>query len=181
MNFKQTTSPGIKLCYVLIVFAVLSRLVPHPYNFTPVGALGLFAGSYLPLRRFWLVPVIALLVSDVFLGFYHPIAMISVYMSFVLCGVIGRSVLMQKRSIIRLAVTSLSASCLFFIVSNFGDWLSQINHYPMTFNGLLQCYAMAIPFFGNTIAGDLFYVAVLFGVYEAVNYRIHQLHNAKTA
>lgn len=180
MKVKQTASISVWLCFFLIIFAVFSRLIPHPYNFTPIGALGLFAGAYLSIRRFWLVPIIALLISDIIIGFYHPVTMASVYLSFILCAVIGRSVLLQKRSLLRLATSSLSASCLFFILSNFGDWLSGVNHYPLTFNGLAECYVMAIPFFGNTAIGDLFYVAVLFGVYETVNMKIRQLYGIKT-
>ena len=179
MNVKQSTSFSLWLCFFLIIFAALSRLVPHPYNFTPIGALGLFAGTYLSMRRFWLVPIFALLVSDVIIGFYHPVTMAGVYISFILCAVIGRSILFQKRSLLRLAGTSLSASCLFFILSNFGDWLSGINHYPMTFNGLAECYVMAIPFFGNTVVGDLFYVTILFGIYEAVCIHMKQPQGIK--
>ena len=181
MTSRQKISTGLWLCFLLILFAALSRLVPHPYNFTPVGALGLFAGAYLPMRRYWVLPVIALLISDLFIGFYHPVAMISVYLAFILCGVIGRFVLMQKRSVMRLAVTSLSASCLFFVLSNFGDWLSGINHYPMTLNGLIECYVMAIPFFGNTVLGDLFYVTMLFGIYETVRIKFIQPQGMYTA
>ncbi len=177
MKINSRLNAGLWFCFLLIVFAALSRLVPHPYNFTPVGALGLFAGAYLSMRRYWLVPVLALLMSDLLIGFYHPVAMLSVYLAFAATALLGRSVLMGRRSILRIAGTSLSASVIFFVVSNFGDWLSGINGYPLNLAGLMECYVMAVPFFSNTVLGDLFYVTVLFGSYEAViQWITHQQH-----
>ena len=173
MNIKPTISSGLWFCFLLIILAAMSRLVPHPPNFTPIGALGLFAGSYIAVRRYWLVPLLALLISDIFIGFYHPVTMVSVYLAFIICTVIGRMVLLDKRNVLRIGATTLSASVVFFVVSNFGDWLSGIN-YPLTWDGLATCYVMAIPFFGNTVMGDLFYVALLFGTYEMVRTWIMQ-------
>ena len=167
MNPKITISSGLWLCFLLVILAAFTRLVPHPPNITPVGALGLFAGAYIVMRRFWLVPLLALLVSDIFIGFYHPITMFSVYLAFFICAMIGRVVLLEHRSMLRIGVVTLSASLIFFVLSNFGDWLSGFN-YPLTWEGLVTCYVMAIPFFGNTLLGDLFYVALLFGIYEVV-------------
>lgn len=162
---KSAITPALWFCFLLVLFAAFSRLIPHPSNFTPIGALGLFAGTYLNLRRYWLIPLAALLVSDIFIGFYHPVTMVSVYLAFVICAVMGRLLLSEHCSVPRVAATTLSASVLFFVLSNFGDWLSGFN-YPLTWAGLAECYAMAIPFFGNTVLGDLFYVAWLFGIYE---------------
>lgn len=167
MNIKTTISSAIWLCFLLVILAALSRLVPHPPNFTPIGALGLFAGAYIAMRRYWLVPLAALLISDILIGFYHPATMLSVYLAFIICTVVGQKMLLEKRSVLRVGATTLSASVIFFILSNFGDWLSGFN-YPLTWEGLITCYVMAIPFFGNTLLGDLFYVALLFGIYEAV-------------
>ena len=82
--------------YGLIILVVLSRLIPHPVNFTPIGALGLFAGAYIVDRRVWLLPICALLVSDIFVGFYEPVAMIFVYIGFALSVFIGRLVLSKN-------------------------------------------------------------------------------------
>ena len=68
------------ILFLLILIVAFSRLVPHPLNFTPIGALGLFAGAYLLDRRSWMLPLCALLLSDFFIGFYEPIAMIFVYL-----------------------------------------------------------------------------------------------------
>ena len=161
--------PGLWLCFTMIIIAILLRLIPHPYNFTPIGALGLFSGAYLSLRKYWLVPLFALFISDSIIGFYHPITMVSVYLAFLLCAIFGRVWLTRARNTYRIFSASITCSAVFFMLSNFGDWLSGIN-YPLTWEGLNTCYIAAIPFFGNTLAGDLIYAILLFGTYETVIY-----------
>jgi hypothetical protein len=87
---------------------------------------------------------------------------------------------MEQRTVLRVGATTLSASVIFFVLSNFGDWLSGVN-YPLTWEGLVTCYVMAIPFFGNTILGDLFYVALLFGTYESVRLWMDQAQDVRSA
>lgn len=151
---------------ILIIAAVFSRLIPHPLNFTPIGALGLFAGAYIVDKRVWLLPIAALLISDFFIGFYEPVAMLFVYIGFASSAFIGRLLLSEKRTSVRLGGAALSSATIFFILSNFGTWLAG-SLYPMSIAGLIECYVMAIPFYGNTLLGDLFYVVVLFGIFEA--------------
>ena len=179
MSIKSTISSSLWFCFLLIILAAISRLVPHPPNFTPIGALGLFAGTYISMRRYWLVPLAALLISDILIGFYHPVTMVSVYLAFVLCAVIGRRVLLENRSVLRIGATTLTASVIFFILSNFGDWLSGFN-YPLTWEGLVTCYVMAIPFFSHTLLGDLVYVTLLFGIYESVKLWMMQSQGIRT-
>ncbi len=150
---------------LLVLLAVFSRLIPHPLNFTPIGALGLFAGAYIIDKRVWLLPLCALLLSDFLIGLYDPISMLFVYIGFALSAFIGRLLLSEKRTSLNLGGAALSSATLFFFVSNFGTWLSG-TLYPMTLAGLTDCFVMAIPFYGNTLLGDLFYVAVLFGIFE---------------
>ena len=150
---------------ILMLLAVLSRLVPHPVNFTPIGALGLFAGAYIIDKKVWLLPVCALLLSDFFMGFYEPIAMLFVYLGFALSTFVGRLLIFKERTFLRLGGAALSSATLFFILSNFGTWLSGAL-YPMSLAGLTECFIMAIPFYPNTLLGDLFYVSVLFGLFE---------------
>jgi hypothetical protein len=164
MSNKIDCMTGVWFCLILILLAVASRLVPHPPNFTPLAAIGLFAGACLTARKLWLVPCAALLISDLVIGFYPPVVMAFVYVAFVLNAYLGRAFLHQQRTIARLGWVTVSGSMLFFILSNLGDWLSGMN-YPLTAEGLMQCYIMAIPFFGNTLSGDLFYSACLFGAY----------------
>ena len=131
----------------IIIVAVLSRLVPHPPNFTPITAIALFSiinfkNKYLALS----VPLICLFVSDLILGI--SLINLFVYFSFILISLVGH--LLKKISL----KSVLYSSLIFFIVSNFGVW---IIGYPNTLDGLIACYAAALPFFGWTIAGDLFY------------------------
>jgi hypothetical protein len=156
---------------LLILFAAFSRLLPHPMNFAPVTAIALFAGVYLNKKYAFIIPVIAMLISDAFIGFYSGIQW--VYGSFILIALIG---LWLKHRIENagagkktayVAGTTIVASVLFFIITNFGVWISGML-YEMSFKGLIQCYTMAIPFFKNTLAGDLVYTAAMFVVYEMI-------------
>jgi hypothetical protein len=144
----------------MILMAAASRLIPHPPNFTPVAAMALFGGAYVSDRRLAFgLPLAALLLSDAVLGFYH--GMIWVYGSFALMVCLGLQ-LRSRRQWLPIAVAAVASSVLFFILTNFGAWVSD-GLYPRTFGGLGACYVAAIPFFQNTIAGDLIYTALLFG------------------
>lgn len=153
------------ICCALILFALFTRVLPHPMNFTPIGAIALFAGAYLSYKRTWLIPIAALVVSDAIIGFYDPISMFFVYLGFAASAVLGRYFLQHKRTVLNVAGTTLAGATVFFVLSNFGMWLTGLA-YPMTLEGLIQCYVMAIPFFGNTLLGDAMYVILLFGSYE---------------
>lgn len=149
--------------FALILLAALSRLVPHPVNVAPITALALFGGVYLDKKHTFIVPLAAMLIADYFIGFYDGIGW--VYGSFALIGFIGLW-LRGHKSVGAIAGASLAGSAVFFIVSNFGTWMSGQVGYPYSVAGLIECYAAAIPFLRNTIAGDMAYVAVLFGAYE---------------
>lgn len=153
------------LVYALVILAVASRLLPHPMNFAPIGAIGLFSGAYLQDKRAWLVPLLALFISDFFIGFYNPIVMLSVYASFAIGTLIGRFCLSSKRSVVRIVGACLGTATVLFILSNFALWAAT-DLYPHSIAGLTACYINAIPFYGNTLAGDLFYSFILFGLYE---------------
>jgi hypothetical protein len=144
-----------------ILVAATLRLVPHPPNFTPIGAMALFSGAYLGRKGViaFAAPLGALLLSDLVLGFYR--GMPTVYFSVALVVIIGWLSL-QRVSPLRIGAAAIASSVLFFVVTNFGMWLSS-GFYPRTLAGLQACYIAAIPFFQNTIAGDLFYAALLFG------------------
>lgn len=156
------------LLFALIGLAVASRLVPHPPNFVFLGALGLFAGCH--FRGAWsvLAPLVALGISDVIgqlaglrgMGFYHPIVMLAVYAGVAASGLIGRT-LRNRPSVPRMAGSSLACSTIFFLLSNLGVWAS--GAYAAGLAGLVACYSAALPFFGYTLAGDLFYTALTFG------------------
>lgn len=143
-----------------ILGAAAARLLPHPPNFAPIGAMALFGGAY--FGRSWLAfafPFAALIISDVLLGFYSHMEI--VYASFALVVMLGQLSLSHK-SPMRVGVAAVASSVLFFIITNFGEWLYS-GIYGHTLDGLMTCYAAAIPFFQNTLAGDLFYSTLLFG------------------
>jgi hypothetical protein len=137
-----------------IIVAVLVRLFPHPPNVAPITAVALFAGTHFS-RKHWaiLMPILAMLVTDVFLGFsmITPI----VYLAFV--GVTTLGFVLKKMNI----GTVLLSSLLFFVVTNLGVWFL---YYPLTPEGLMTCFTLALPFFGYAVVGDLFFsAALLFG------------------
>jgi len=136
------------LVLVFCVFAVLLRLVPHPPNFAPITSLAIFGGVM--FRNKWLgmsLPLLVMFISDLFLGFY--VITPWVYGSFLLISLISKQV--NNKNI-------LMGSILFFIITNFGVWLLG---YPKTWEGLVLCYTLAIPFFVNSILGDLFFSYLL--------------------
>ena len=155
------------MVFVLIVLAAASRLLPHPPNFAPVAAIGLFAGAHTNRKAGWLLPLAALLASDAVLGFYHPVGMLWNYIAFAACLLLGSGWLAKQRSFTRSVVNIvgavLSSSLAFFVLSNFGMWAS--GYYPRTWAGLVECYVAALPFFRNTLASDVVYSAALFGGY----------------
>jgi len=144
----------------MILFAAIMRIVPHPWNLTPVGAMALFSGAVIRDRVMAFVfPLLAMLVGDFFIGFH--ILMPVVYVSFVISTAIGFW-LRERRSVVRLGGAVLFGAIQFFLITNFGVWMF-LSTYPKTFAGLTACYAAGVPFFSNTLAGDVCYSALLFG------------------
>jgi hypothetical protein len=140
--------------------AAALRLVPHPPNFAPIAAMALFSGAQLGLRPMaFAAPLGAMLLSDAVLGFYPEV--IFVYLSLAITVVIGLALAMRK-TVLGVGIAAVSSSLLFFLVTNFGVWLV-MDYYPKTLSGLAACYFAAVPFFKNTLAGDLFYSGLLFG------------------
>ena len=156
----------------MILAAALSRLIPHPPNLASVSAVALFGGAYLADKRVaFLLPLAALFLSDLVLGFYRHMEI--VYLSFAVIVGIGR-LLQNNRSVPRVAGAALASSFVFFVMSNFGVWAFG-SMYPKTFDGLTTCYVAAIPFFWNTLQGDLLYTALLFGGFSLLERRFSSL------
>ena len=157
------------MLYLYVLAAIVFRLLPHPWNFTPLGAMFLFSGA--TFRSRWealLVPLGALMLSDyaVVQFLYHgqfqwfsPFT----WAAFLLIGLIGFT-LRDKLTFARVAGASLAGAVSFFVVTNFTVWVRG-TMYPHTLGGLATCYVAALPFFRNTLFGDLFYAAVMFGSY----------------
>ncbi len=158
---KITARPDVIFILLMIAFV---RLVPHPWNLTPIGATGLFAGAYCNRRWAWLIPLIPLAIGDIFTGGYSPVVMLCVYTGFAGTALIGGAWMHYKVTALRLGGAVLSGSLWFFLISNFGVWLAGM--YGYTWSGLIECYLMAIPYYGNTLAGDTVYSLLFFGAYH---------------
>ena len=155
-----------------IVIAAAFRIVPHWPNFTPVAAMALFAGAN--LNRKWiamLLPLAALFLSDLILGFHSTL--IYVYGAMVLTVLIG-SLLTNRMKAGNIAIAAVSSSILFFLVTNFGAWMSGMLPYSRNFSGLIQAYIAGVPFFNTAVVGDLFYSAVMFGTLVLAQKRFPQ-------
>jgi hypothetical protein len=156
----------------LILVAALTRLLPHPANVTPVTAIALFGAVTLGRRLSFLVPLAAMLLSDAVIGFHST--MLWVYASF--AAIVGIGFWYQtRRTAGRLLLASLVGSTIFYGVTNFGVWIGGGMMYPQTLSGLLECYTAALPFYRNTLLGDLVYSGVLFGAYELLRHWIPSL------
>jgi hypothetical protein len=156
----------IFIVIAIIFLAAGSRLVKHPYNFTPIAAMAIFAGCYFKKKWGLAFPLAAMFISDYFIGFYDWRIMAAVYLSMGSAYFIGR--LLAKRTKWQNVVfASLSSSLAFFFITNLAVWLFG-NWYPHNFSGLANCFVLALPFFRNTLAGDLFYTGALFGAYGLV-------------
>lgn len=147
-----------------LIFA--ARLLPHLPNFTPVSAVAMIAGAYLSKKWALLLPVIALFISDYFLGFYDWKLMISVYGSFALVGVFSWW-LKKSKTASSIFIFSIFASLFFFFTTNITVWYFS-EWYSKDIAGLLYCLQLAVPFLRNSILGNLFYSFALFGSAEAV-------------
>lgn len=164
---------SIFLGSILILAAAFSRLLPHPVNCTPIAAIALVGGVYLDKRIALIVPLAALILSDLVIGF-HP-TILFVYGSFLLIGFMGLWLKAHKKPI-PIIGAALFSSLVFFVITNMGVWLTGGGwSYPKTWQGLIECYTLALPFFRNTIAGDLMYTGILFGVFELFEYALRAL------
>lgn len=185
-------SPRFLTLAGMIVLVALSRLLPHPPNFTPVEAMALFAGAQFIDRRFaFLVPLAAMLLSDIVLGLVNgglylehlaSLPSLAVYGCIALGTVLGFT-LRGRISSGRVLSGSIIASVLFFLVTNFAVWLTAtpLSGHTACAAGLVPCYVAAIPFLQWTLLGTLFYAAVLFGGYSLMRRRWPVLTAAQPA
>jgi len=173
---KTDLSSDNKLIFALIALAIAGRLIPHPDNFTPVAAVALFAGALLPGWRACFAVLAALVVSDILLGFPPGVLSFGVYGGFLAAITLGRW-LRTQRTWLKTGAATLGGSLIFFIITNFVVWAFPEAHgqvdYAQNLSGLVECYVQALPFLRNAIAGDLFWVAMLFGLYEFGQARLH--------
>ncbi|MES2962761.1 MAG: DUF6580 family putative transport protein [Bdellovibrionota bacterium] len=151
---------------ILILVAAGLRLVPHPPNFSPIAAMALFGAAAFD-RKVWafVLPLAALLLSDLVLGFHDQMA--AVYGSIILVEILGLWALRSNRSPARIAMTAVTASMLFFVITNLSVWAFS-GMYARTGAGLATCFAAALPFLQNSLAGDLVFTGALFGAWALV-------------
>jgi hypothetical protein len=141
----------LKAVFGLVILALCTRLLPHPPNFAPITGIALFTGHHFVNKRLALfIPIFCMFVTDLYLGIHSLIPII--YLSFVIISMLG----FRAKSIS--LGTVVVASSLFFILSNLGVWYF---YYPLNWAGFISCFILAIPFFVNSLMGDLFYTSVL--------------------
>jgi hypothetical protein len=166
------------LAIVMTVLAALIRLVPHPPNFTPIGGVALFGGARLRAWQAYVVPLLALAITDPIRsrlegGFPAYSAMTPIiYASFLISVFLGRTFLRNTNNPARIAVVAFAGSLQFFLITNFFVWFGLQTMYARTLSGLAACYVAGLPFFGRTVLADLFYSGILFGAYALVSRRM---------
>jgi hypothetical protein len=165
-NQKESRSLAIGLT----VLSALGRLVPHAPNLTPLGGSCLFAGSRIPGALAYLLPLVVMAITEPFVGGFSRVSPV-VYACFLLSVSIGRR-LLPRVTPIRVGAAAFLCSLQFFVFTNLAVWVvaSESNRplYPRDLSGLVTCYAVALPFWGRTLAGDLLFSGALFGLYELV-------------
>lgn len=168
LNNAEDYKPKIILALILIALVVISRVVmPYPANFAPIAAVAIFSGAILPRNWALTLPLLAMIISDFFIGM-HSLVFFT-WGSFMLIALLANRY-MKKINPLTVVGASLGASVLFFVVSNFGVWVEG-RLYPLTMSGLIQSYYYALPFFRNTLLGDMTFTVSIFSLY-AVAYKL---------
>jgi hypothetical protein len=153
-----------------VLIGAVARVIPHLPNFAPIGAMALFGGAYMSKRQALTLPILAMILSDFVIGFDSLPIRLAVYGSFLLIVIMG--MFLKNRVCAKNTILfSLGSSILFFVITNFAVWAFG-GLYPHSFTGLTECYFLAIPFFRNTLFGDLFYSGAFFGGYELISNRV---------
>jgi uncharacterized membrane protein len=162
------------LAISLIVIGILLRFIPHTANFTPVAAIAIFAGVYLNKKQALIVPLLLMVLSDIFLGMHN--VMLFTWGSFILVTLLGMWAKNHK-TVGGMISTAVVSSFLFYMITNFGVWV--MGWYPLTAKGLLDCYILGLPFLRNFTAATLVYSVVFFGAYEFIARRVRDTKLAK--
>ena len=162
---------------LVILVAVFSRIIPHPANFSPIIAMGLFSGFYFKNNKklALFIPLVAMVISDIYLGFYS--ISLFVYLSLGFIILIGFLIPNEKytTSFDNILFGSLAGSVVFFIISNLGVFL--LNGYGYSIEGFIICYVQAIPFFQTSLMADLLFTTVIFLSYDTIRNSILHLNS----
>lgn len=173
------------MIYLIVLFAVLTRFIPHMPNFSPLFAALVFCGAHLKRRDAIWYPLVLLAASNVVLttivyrmslGWGHTITLLG----FAVVAMIGYW-LRKHETVIKIGLASLAGPTAFFLISNFGVWAAgdASRMYPATWHGLITCYVAALPFYRNSLLASVTYTALLFGAHEM--YRRRHIAIAITA
>ena len=178
------------LAIAMLAIVFLGRVMPHPYNFTPVIAITLLS-SYIFKNKyvFLSLPLLALWLSDLFInnvvyaGYYPSFTLLSIgmiwtYGSILLVALLS-SAMFKKMSSSKVALASISGSTIFYLISNFGVWIAS-PMYAKSIAGLVLCYSLALPFYGSSLVGDLLYTVLFFGVYQLAISKSYNLNSLES-
>lgn len=151
----------------LMLVGAAARLLPHPPNFVPVESVSLFGGARLRGWQAWILPLALMAITDPLVGGYS-FSTPFVYASFLVSVWLGTK-LRATQSPLRIGTAAVLSSLQFFAITNLGVWLGASTTYARSLSGLANCYVAAIPFYGRTLASDLFYSAALFGLHALLS------------
>lgn len=171
LNKSKFENHEVILGIVLVILGASARLFPHPANFVPLGAIAIFSGLFLPRKLALWLPMVALFVSDLLIGFYSWPIMFTVYASFLLTTFVATKI---NHAFAPILGTTLASATFFFLTTNAAVWAFG-TMYTHDLNGLIQSYTMALPFFRNSLMGDLFFTGILVGSYFALKVSLKNL------
>lgn len=178
MNANSKYFPVI----IMMLIGALARLIPHVPNFTPTESIAIFGATYLGRNYLTvLIPLVVLYLTDFiinntvarsFFPSHDGIVWFDSYMIFNVIAIVSiiliSSQLLKKINVFNVLMSVVSASVIFFIITNFGSWASEKSIYPSDFSGLMMSYAAGLPFFKTSLFGNLIFTTILFGSYEII-------------
>lgn len=152
---------------MITAILVISRIIPHPANFTPLSAMALWGGAKMSPRITMVVILVSMLISDLIIGLDNLWSRLSVYGSLFIAVFIGKTIL-KNAGLVKAFGTIIGSSLIFFLLTNFAVWRFS-GMYPINISGLTNCFLLAIPFFRNSIISDMLFSGVIVGGWELVS------------
>ena len=157
-NFSITSKNNLLPFLYIVLFLIVGRLIPHPPNFTPILAVAILAPYIFNNRVLaFSMTIIAMFLSDLILGLHSGILWI--YLAIFICSFVSEFLMKFGKFSLRLGLMTIISSLLFFLITNFSVWLVY-DYYPKTYEGLLLCYTMGLPFVKNTILSTMIYTGI---------------------
>ena len=157
----------------LLLIVVISAVLPHPANVTPIGALGLFAGTYIRKQGFLLLPVVAAIFADLTtVGVYSVLIMFFVYSGHLVSALCGRYLVRDRALVARLPIAIVATSIGFYLVSNLSNWWV---YQPHNWAGIVECYTLGLPYLARTLFGNVLYSSLFFGVFKLMQQALSKI------